>query len=184
MAVDLGDLIDSIKREVSVPGAEETTFPNATDDSWLGNLLDSFWEAKLDGLMAAYTADTDGLVTPIDPNGTDLSRDWQQMIVFYAGIRIVRNNLRAINGLFRAKAGTVEFETQQSSQLLKSILDELRYRLNLILTRLSDLGQLPSFYIDSLVERDMGIYYGDITWESGAAHAYGTYGSTYDYGAW
>lgn len=163
MAVDLGDLIESLRREVSPPG--EDLFPDATDDDYFGNLQDSFWDARLDGLLEGYT-ESDGLVVPTSGT-TELTRDLQQLVVLYAGVRIVRNHLRALNTLFRSKAGPVEFETQKSAQVLKAILDELHARRNLVLTRLSDVGSVDSYYIDALIARDESLGYGDTYWYTG-----------------
>lgn len=171
MAVDLGDLVDSLKREVSPPGVE--MFPDASEDDFLGNLQDAFWEARLDGMLAGYE-ERDAVVSsgfvlvgdayePLDENA-DLGRDLQQLIVLYAGIRIIRNDLRNLNTTFRSKAGPVEFETQKSAQVLKGILDELRTRRNIVLERLSDLGSVPSYYIDSLRARDDALGWSNIDW--------------------
>lgn len=163
MAVLLEDLIPSLQREVSPPG--EDLFPDAIDDEWLGNLQDAFWDARLDGLLEGFT-EAEGVVSPMSGT-TDMTRDLQQLVVLYAGIRIVRNHLRALNTLFRAKAGPVEFETQKSANLLKGLLDELHARRNLVLTRLSDVGSVDSYYIDALVARDESLAYGDTYWYSG-----------------
>lgn len=170
MAVDIGDLIDPLKREVSAPGAEETTFPNADDDSWFGNLEDSFWEAKLDGLMAGYT-EQDGLITPMDVNAADMPREQQQLIVYYAGVRIVRNHLRALPTVFRSKAGPVEYEVQHSATILKALLDELTKKRDQVLENLSSLGLVPSYYIDAILERD--VY--DSLWVSANVQPYATW---------
>lgn len=165
MAVDLGDLIESLRREVNSPGNE--AFPNATDDDFVGHLEDAFWETVLDGLISgtAYTA-ADGLITQIDPPATpvELGRDLQQIIVLYAGIRILRNELRNLNTGFRSKAGPVEFETTKSAQLLKDLLSELQERRKILLTRLGDLGSVDTYYIDAIVNRDYSIQYGDTPW--------------------
>ena len=162
MAIDLGDLVESLQREVSPPGTN--LFPDAVDDEYFGHLQDSFWEVKLDGIepFANYT-ESDGLVSPI--SGTEeLSRDLQQLIVLYGGIRIVRNAMRNINTLFRTKAGPVEYETQQSAQVLKSILDDLAARRNFILNRLSDIGAVDAAYVDMVVQRDFSIGNGGTWW--------------------
>jgi hypothetical protein len=164
MAVDLFELVESLRREVSPPG--EDLFPNATDDDFLGNLQDAFWEARLDGLLEGYT-ESDGSVTPVDSGDDDLTRDLQQLIVFYAGFKIVRNHLRSIKTMFRAQAGPVEFETQQSANVLKDLLLELKYKRDLVLTRLSDLGVIPTAYIDALSARDESLHYGDTYYVSG-----------------
>lgn len=151
MAIDLSDLVPSLKREVSTPGTEETTFPDVADDNWLGYLSDAFWTARLDGLLAGYT-ELDGMVNP------DMDRDLQQLVVLYAGMNILRNQLRSLNTTFRAKAGPVEYETQQAASVLKGLLDDMTARKRLILARLSDLnGATDTFYIDSLAERDRAV---------------------------
>ena len=154
MAVDLSNLIDSLRREVNPPG--ENLFPNATEDDLIGHLQDAFWEARLDGLLPEYTEDG-GLVTP------DLPRDLQQLVVFYAGFRIVRNHLRNLNVTFRSKAGAVEFETQKSANVFKELLLELKRKRDLILTRLSDIGKVDSYYVDAIIARTDSMFYGD-TW--------------------
>lgn len=161
MAVDLSDLIDSLKREVSAPGLDQ--LPGATDADYLGNLQDGFWEAFIDGMIEGYT-ETDGIVTPTDSGGTDLARDMQQMIVFYAGFRIVRNQLRDVKTAFRTAAGPVKYETEQSANLLKLIMDDLRERRNILLRRLSDIGSVNTVYIDAVYARDRAIDYGVTSW--------------------
>lgn len=163
MAVDLADLIETLRREVSQPGAETTTFPDANDDIFLGHLQDGFWEARLDGMLVGYT-ESEGSVTPVDTADDDLSRDLQQLLVLYAGIRILRNQFIAMNTVFRAKAGPIEYETQKSAQLLSALLKELQNRRSVVLTRLSDLGVVDSFYIDAVFEREVSIDYGLTFW--------------------
>lgn len=159
MAVDLSDqLIDSLKREVNPPGTDG--FVDAGDADWLGHLLDSFWEAKLYGFFTNYTADEDGFVAPI--SGTDeLGRDSQELIVLFAGARIIRNELKNKNTLFRAKAGPVEFETQNSANLLIAILKDIRSKVDLALAAIGTINSTTVAYVDSLLGREESIYYGD-----------------------
>lgn len=163
MAVDLGELIESLRREVSQPGAENTTFPNATDDAFFGYLQDAFWEARLDGVITGYT-ETDGLVESLPSGGTDLGRELQQLIVIYAGMRIIRNQLLSMSTTFRAKGGPVEYETQRSAQVLKAAYDDLVARRNYILAVLADIGAVDTYYIDAVMERDNNLGYGDNYW--------------------
>lgn len=161
MAVDLSDLIDSLKREVSAPGL--TQLPGATDAEYLGNLQDGFWEAVLDGVISDYT-ESDGIVTPTDSSGSDLSRDLQQLVVLYAGFRIVRNQLRDIKTLFKAAAGPVRYEIEQSAGVLKLIMDDLKTRRNIVLARLGDLNASDAVYIDAQLAREESLGYGDTYW--------------------
>lgn len=158
MAVDLSELIDPLKREVSPPGEDQ--FPLATDTEYLGNLIDAFWETVLDGLITGYEVDDDGSVTPTSGT-TDLSRSMQQLVVFYAGVRIVRNHLRSLNVSTRSKAGPVEFEVQKSATTLRDLLKELKDRRNVLLSRLSDLGTVDDHYINAVFARDDSLWYGD-----------------------
>lgn len=150
MAVDLGDLIENLQAEINPPGSN--LFPDAVDDDWVTRLVNAFWDTVLDGLITGYT-ESDGLVTP-SSGDTELSRDLQQIVVFYAGITVIRNAIRDINTQLHAKAGPVEFETAKSANTLRDILKELQQRRALLLNRLSDLGVTDSYYIDALIARD------------------------------
>lgn len=157
MAVDLSDLVDLLRSEVDAPG--EDSFPEAVEDDWVNQLRSGFWEVVLDGVLTNYT-ESDGIVTPTSGT-TDLPRDIQQLVIFYAGVRVIRNKLRTMGTAFRAKAGPVEYETQNSAQVFKSILDELVRKRNTVLSRLSDLGYADTYYIDMIIARDESIAYGD-----------------------
>lgn len=154
MAVDLGNLIENLKAEVQPPG--EDAFPDATDDDWVMRLMNAFWTAVLDGVINGYTVDDNGIVTPTSGT-TDLSRMMQQIVVFYAGIDIVRNSLRTLNISTHSVAGPVEFEITKSANTLRDILKELQTRRDIILTRLSDLGAIPTSYVDAVLARDLAI---------------------------
>lgn len=166
MAVDLSDLIPSLTREVQPPGSD--VFPSAVDDDWLGQLEDAFWEAKLFGFFAGYT-ESDGLVTPITGT-TDLERQWQQLIVIFGGIRVVRMQLANLGTSIRAKAGPVEFEQSQSANVLSAILKQLNDRLGVLIVNLpGSLSATQDYYINSIFERQNSYVYGDEFW----------YGSSY-----
>ena len=160
MAIDLGELIPNLVGEVNPPGGN--MFPNATDDDWLVRLQNAFWETVLDGIVSGYT-ESDGEVTP-DSGTTEFPRDLQQLVIFYAGISIIRNKMHDVKAKFRAKAGPVEYETEQAATILKAVMDELVRRRNIILNRLADLGRADSFYIDMVLERSDSLIYGDSIW--------------------
>lgn len=158
MSVDLSNLVELLQAEVDAPG--ENSFADAVETDWVNQLRSGFWETVLDGIMFGYE-ETDGIVTPIAPNITDLSREYQQLVIFYAGVRVVRNKLRTVGTAFKAKAGPVEYETQNSAQVLKAILDELINKRNIILRRLSDLGSSKAYYVDMVISRDVSMGYGN-----------------------
>ena len=162
MAVDLGDLIENLQAEVNPPGTD--LFPDANDEDWVVRLQNGFWNAVLDGLIIGYT-ESDGLVTPMSGT-TDLSRDLQQIVVFYAGMDTIRNEIRNLGVNTRAKAGPVEFESTKSATTLRDILKELQYRRNLLLNRLGDLGVTSTYYIDAVIARDQSYVDGLTSWVS------------------
>jgi hypothetical protein len=176
MAIDLEDLVDPLKREMSPPGTD--LFSTASDDDWLGQLEDSFWEAKLYGFFHNYTA-SENFVSPISGT-TELPRDQQQLIVLFAGGRCLRNELKNMNTLFHAEAGSVSFETQNSANLLIAVLKDLRSKVDLALAALGEINSTTVAYIDSLYSREDSIYYGDTKW-SGAGDGAGVAG--YNYGS-
>lgn len=123
MAVDLGEYADVLDREINPPGSSVISL---TEEQLTAYLADAFWEARLDGFLASWTADVTGMVEPVKEGGEDLPRDQVALIVLYAGIRILRNVVLNTSTRFSAKAGPVEFETQNSATVLSDMLDILR----------------------------------------------------------
>jgi hypothetical protein len=123
MAVDLSDFVSTMRREVTPLGS--TLFLDVTDAALVGFMADAFWEARMDGFFLGYSADEDGIVTN-DTGTTDLPRKDIALIVVYAGIRILRNQIMNTQTMFRAKAGPVEFEQQSSAIMLREMLQQLR----------------------------------------------------------
>lgn len=124
MSVDLSDYTDVLRREISPPGS--TVFAGVGDDVLTGYLSDALWEARLDGFVTGYKADPDGIVTPEDDNAPDITRDLIALLVIYAGIRILRNQILNTNTRFVAKAGPVEYETENSATMLVEMLKQLK----------------------------------------------------------
>lgn len=129
MSVELGDYVESLRREVTPLG---TALPTTiTVRELTAYLSDAFWEARLDGFCKGYTADEDGIIDPIDadgainPDGADISRALIALVIIYAGVRILRNKVLNTQSTTRAKAGPVEYETQNSSTMLAEMLKQL-----------------------------------------------------------
>lgn len=160
MAVDLSDLVESVRRETSPPGSD--VFPNSSDDDWLGQLRDSFWEAKLYGFFGDYT-ESDGIVFPIG-GSQDLGRDMQQLIVLFAGIRSIRMQLANQNSVFRAKAGAVEFETQSSANVMNTVLKQLQDKVTLLQDTLGNLVASQTYYINGISARSDSFGGGESWW--------------------
>jgi hypothetical protein len=142
-----------------VPG--QAAVVGGTEAEWVAQLRNAFWEAVLDGIIVGYT-EADGVVKPLEASGKALSRDLQQVIVFYAGVRVLKNRLMDLKTRFAAQAGPVRYETEQSAQVLRGLLDEAVRRRNIWLERLSDLGVTDSYYIDAVTARTESVRWGDL----------------------
>lgn len=183
MAVDLSDYVDTLRREVTPPGS--TTFATVSDDVFTGYLADAFWEVKLDGFNEPYVCDADGIVIPIgDPDASniangftvtsydpvnDMPRDHVALVCLYAGIKILRNKLLETGSKLRAKAGPVEFETENSANLLTEMLKELqevRRRLLFLKTMNQDVSLVDAFSARSTSAASYSGYLYD--WYAGA----------------
>lgn len=183
MAVDLNDLVDSLKREISPPGTN--LYPDARGSEYLGHLIDAFWEAKLFGMMDDWVENAaarggpaafeEGVVTPTgalagydDPDGyvdADMGRDRQQLIVLYAGYRIVLASFQNLKSMVSYKAGPVEYKTQQSAQVIKGVLDAIRERIKLAIMTISTSAGMTSVSVfDAVIDRTYNTVVGDNWW--------------------
>lgn len=160
MAVDLADLVDSLKREVSPPGTD--LFPNAREDDYVGHLADAFWEARLQGMLKGFT-EADGSIMP-QGTGDDMTRDLQQLIVLYAGYRILLTSLMNLQTTFRAASGPNSFEVQRSAQVVQAVLKAIKSKIDIALERLSDVGAVNVAVFDAVVERTYDIALGNQWW--------------------
>ncbi len=131
MTTNLADMVDAFRREVAVPGTFETVYPDTTEADIIGQLGDALAEVKLDGFYATQTLDL--LTGDIEP-GLDLGG--QALVVLYAGMRMIRAELRATNTSTRYKAGPVEYETGKSAAGLVQMLKDLAERRAALLSAL------------------------------------------------
>jgi hypothetical protein len=157
MAIDLADYAPSLRREVTPLGT--TMFAAVTDNDLTAYLTDAFWEARLDGFLTGYAADEDGVVTPTS-GSTDLSLAGVALVVMYAGIRVMRTQILNMGTDFRAKAGPVEFEKQNSAIMLREMLKQLYDRRTLLIER--SLAMTDVHLVDAYSTRmlNSGSYYG------------------------
>lgn len=161
MAVDLSEYVESLRREVTPPGSD--LFVSVADDVFTGYLADAFWEARLDGFLAKWEADLDGIVTPLDVTGDDLPRELIGLVILYAGIKILRNRIMNLNTAFRAQAGPVNYEVENSANLLTELLKQLKDRKDQILESVKN-APTPTYYFDAYSARqhDGGAYWGEL----------------------
>lgn len=162
MAVDLSDTqyVDSLKREVTPLGT--TLFADVTNSQWTGYLSDAFWEARIDGFFVNYAVDEDGILTNT-AGGADLDRRYIALIILYAGIKVLRNRILNTKTQFRAKAGSVEFEQQNSAIMLAEMLKQLRTAKDRIIEA-TEGDQSPVLVLDALSVRMFSVesYYGGL----------------------
>ncbi len=189
MGVDLSDsdtLIASLIREVNTPGQQ--LFNTATDDDWAGNLEDAFWEAKLYGFFAGYT-EANLIITPINAGDPDLGRDFQELIVLFAGARIIRNELKNTNTKFHVEAGSAVFDTENSANLLIACLKDIRSKVDLAMAAIGTINSTTVAYVDSLIGREQSLAEGTTfvarggSMPRGGVGPYG-YGGGWDYSGW
>lgn len=123
MAVALTTLVPTLQRTLNPPG---TTVFTASSTEWVGRLADAFWTARLQDFFIGYVVDpVTNAVTPVDPTADDLSRDMQSAIVSFAALTALRAALLNTPTGNRAKAGSVEVETQRSATLLVGLLKDV-----------------------------------------------------------
>jgi hypothetical protein len=115
----LADAVDSLRFLVARPGTFTALYPETTDDMLLAVLIDGMAECQLEGLLLTYASDIDGLLTPALSNGQ------VAMVALFAAVRFIRAELLNRNTSVLYKGGTAEYQTSQSSNILRDILASL-----------------------------------------------------------
>jgi hypothetical protein len=151
--IDLSDYTASLAYEISPPG--QNLYPNMSTTEAVGRMVDAFWEMRLYGLdfLSAWTCSADGLITP--QTNVPMSQ--------YGG-GIALTSAQNLNSMVRSQAGSVSYETQKSSQLVQSVLKALTSKIDIVLTRLSDLGSTAVAVLDSVVQREYSEVQGYSWW--------------------
>ena len=180
--IDLFTLVDPLKHEVQPPGVDLS--PDATDDDFLLFLTNVFWELRLYGLLGGFEENAaarggpdrfvDGIVTPFnvddvydEPNGyapSDLGRDAQQLIILFAGYKVMLTRLSNAQAVFRARAGSVEIETHTAATMIRAVLDQLKERIDYILNNLTNASRTTVDVFDSILERSYSLASGELRW--------------------
>ena len=115
----LADLVESLKREVAVPGTFATVFSETVDEELELALLDAFAQAQLDGFFASSTATDLGIVTP------NYSRAAGSLIVIYAGVRLLTAEIINRKSHTRYEASGAVFEQDFAASVLVQALKDL-----------------------------------------------------------
>jgi hypothetical protein len=193
VSVDLSDYTASFLYEVNPPGQ---TLINPSQDEIVGRLSDSFWECKFAGFLPfmAYTCDDTGIITPyavLQANGStvvptpsfpdqnnpfngttsDLDREYIQVIILMAGYRALISTMQNIASSSTYKAGSVEASTSRSTQMYVAALKAITAKIDIALTRLSDLGSTSVAVLDSVIDSTIAIADGN-SWFVSAGNDY------------
>lgn len=124
----MSELVPAYQREVAPLGGFAAQYPNATVPLQIGVLADAFGETQLDGFFPTSVFDVDS--NEVDP---DLSPAGRALVVIYAGIRTLRNDLSNTKSRVNYVAGPVQYEVEQAASVLKGLLDgALARRLELV----------------------------------------------------
>jgi hypothetical protein len=164
LSVDLGEYVNDYRLIINPPG--EDLYPNMGDSEAIDRLRNGFWTAKLDTFLASYT-ESEGLISNTSTGGPEITRDLIQLVIYYTALDTIATSLRNTTTVFRAKAGPVEYETQNSAQLLRDLFQELRQRKNFLLQYLAGLGVISPGYVDMVIARGDSIYFGGTPFFSG-----------------
>lgn len=162
-SIDLEDLVPDLVVELNTPGAN--IYGAVSTDEWVTRLRNAFWEAHLNGFMEGWTENNGRVGRLNDPDADAMTRDQQQLIILHAGMTVIRSEMRSLNTAESYKAGPVSFEIQKSSQVLRTLLDDMTKRINYLLQRLADMGIARDiYYINTYVARQESINSGITPW--------------------
>lgn len=145
MAVELSEYTDSLRRAITPLGS--TTYSGISDTVLTDYLTDAFWSARLDGFFPGYEADEDGAITPFNPDDPEFNRAWISLVVLYAAVSILANQILSTSTKFSAKAGPVEFSQENSATVLNEMLKQLAAAKQRIIDQMLDASNPSSVYL-------------------------------------
>jgi hypothetical protein len=145
---DIAEMVPSFQREVAVPGTFAQVFPDTTDEDCIGAIADGFAECQLDGFFGTTSLDpATGFITP------DVSLAGAAMVIFYAGMRTIRNRIRELRST-KYIAGPTEADSTLAVQALVQELKMLEARKDqLIQTALASSRGATTYVMDSYLAR-------------------------------
>lgn len=161
-------MVPSLLYEVNPPGQ---TLITMSDTEAVNRLADGFWELRLFGadFLAGFSCDDNGIISAIanapssiyaqaipvifysDDGSPELGREILQLIVLFAGYRIALTTFANLNTSTMAKAGAVEASSAKSATLLVTVIKALKNKIDMALTRLSDLGMTTVQVFDAVM---------------------------------
>lgn len=183
MAVSLAVFLPSFQYEINPPG--QNLYPNMSDDEALQRLIDAFWSLRLSGLdfLAGFTCDDGGTISPQNSSnvpqgfqnyipvawfedGTtgDIGREIIQAVLLFAHLKVLVAVMENANTSTTYKAGPVESSVSKSSSVYQAALKAVTSQIDIVLTRLSDLGSTNVTVLDAVIDSTMAISTGDQWW--------------------
>lgn len=183
MTVSLSNYITNFQYEINPPG--QNLYPNMSNGEALQRLIDAFWSMRLSGLdiLAQWTCDSQGNITPqtnppnwsstggsyipvgwyTDDASGDIGREIIQAIILFAHLKVLVAVMEKTPISTSNRAGPVESSTQYSAQVYQAALKTVMSQIDIVLTRLSDLGSTNVEVLDAVIDSTCSISYGD-TW--------------------
>lgn len=183
MAVSLGDFLLSFQYEINPPG--QNIYPNMSDDESLQRLIDAFWSLRLSGLdfLAGFTCDNNGNILPQASGNTppgivnyipvgwfedgtsgDIGREIVQAILLFAHLKVLIAVMENANTSTTYRAGPVESSVSKSSSVYQAALRALMSQIDIVLTRLSDLGSTNVMVLDAVIDSTCNLATGTQWW--------------------
>lgn len=150
---DLSDLVDSLKREVAVPGTFAATYPSTQDEDLIGLLADAFAAAQLEGFFGTQTVDFDAeTITP------DLSSGGRALVLLYAAERMLMNRILSMRTRTLYEAGPTKYETENAATVLTAVLKSLMDRKQALLLNVTSVlrARTPIIMGDQYSDRVTG----------------------------
>lgn len=129
---DLADLVDSLKRAVAPPGEFAALYASATDDDVVGQLMDGFAEAQLDGWFTAAWGGQKSLDVDLGTVTPDLAQPQQALVVIYSSYRMIYTRLLNLKTRTKYAARGAEYETEQAASILTGLLKQFADRKELL----------------------------------------------------
>lgn len=171
MSVDLATFVPLVKAAVDAPGSD--SFADSVTSDWVLTLRNAFWDARLDGFLGGWQENADnnspGIITPVT-GSTDIPRDLIQLVIFYAAMGAIVNQIRQLRTQFKAQAGVVSFEYQQSANALRDVLKTLTDRRAQLFEFLSAQGVIGVGISDALYSREISMLNGETWWEGSGSY--------------
>lgn len=151
----LSTLVESLKRELAVPGVFDDAFPDTSDEDLTASLADGLADAQLQGFFADLTLDVDHVTSE------DISAAGGALVILFTSMRIIRAQIRSMNLSEKYKAAGTEYEVSRSTNLLRDELKFLRDRIKDLITE----NQRSARAASSVAVID-GYYARSVTWSS------------------